>query len=183
MQGDLHLEYLPSSLQHLLMQYNFFTTRLNRESLSHLTILETLQFSLNEAGGSEALVEGGLPTAIGLLTALRRVYIESMNLTGSLPTQIGSLTALETLLLSQNDLTGSVPSEISALTSLKAFAIDENPNLYGDISLCESIAMDNSTSEIVDFRADCFESALTCLCCSTCCDSKGNCENAIPSDF
>ena len=47
-------------------------------------------------------------------------------LTGTIPTEVGLLTNLQRLWLYRNDLTGSVPSELENLTNLELLKLEEN---------------------------------------------------------
>jgi leucine-rich repeat protein SHOC2 len=60
---------------------------------------------------------GDLPAALGRLTALKRLYLNSNKLT-SVPAALGGLTALSTLWLQGNQLT-SMPAALGGLTALK----------------------------------------------------------------
>ena len=70
-----------------------------------------------EMGGSS--LTGTLPSELGLLTALTKLYLVDNALSGVLPTELGLLTALVELILDGNSLTGSLPTELGLLTSLE----------------------------------------------------------------
>ena len=67
-------------------------------------------------------------------TSLRHIWIENEkekgNLTGSIPSEIGLLTNLEKLYLGNNQLEGTIPTEIKNLKSLEAFSVFDN-NISG----------------------------------------------------
>ena len=67
---------------------------------------------------------GAVPAEVGRLSALRKLYLSSNQLT-SVPAEIGQLTSLEWLHLDGNQLT-SVPAQIGQLTSLQALNLSCN---------------------------------------------------------
>lgn len=86
--------------------------------------LSLLGSSLEVLSISENKLEGPLPTEIGLLTNLRRLYLEVNSFTGSIPTELGSVSQLEELDLGYNPFSGSIPTELGNLgDSLKVLSI------------------------------------------------------------
>ena len=75
---------------------------------------------------------GEIPSEIGNLTNLERLYLYGNQLTGEIPPEIGNLTNLQILLLSSNQLTGEIPSEIGNLTNLYTLDLMNN-ELSGEI--------------------------------------------------
>jgi Leucine-rich repeat (LRR) protein len=65
-----------------------------------------------------------LPSEIGLLTNLQELYLNNNNLT-SIPSEIGQLTNLQILWLNNNNLT-SIPPEIGLLTNLQRLYLNNN---------------------------------------------------------
>ena len=55
---------------------------------------------------------GSIPSEIGNLTNLKKLYLSYNDLTGSIPPEIGNLTNLTSLHLESNQLTGIIPDEI-----------------------------------------------------------------------
>ena len=55
---------------------------------------------------------GEIPSSIGGLINLERLYLNENQLTGSIPVEIGELTNLTHLYLSDNQLSGQIPIEI-----------------------------------------------------------------------
>ena len=68
---------------------------------------ETTQISLNNSE-----LSGEIPSSIGGLINLERLYLNENQLTGSIPVEIGELTNLTHLYLSDNQLSGQIPIEI-----------------------------------------------------------------------
>lgn len=81
---------------------------------------------------------GTIPHEIGILTYLKRLYLDnngqggSNQLTGSIPPEIGNLFQLQRLYLSYNQLTGEIPNSIGNLTQLGKMILQRN-QLTGDI--------------------------------------------------
>jgi len=73
-----------------------------------------------------------IPTAIGFLTSLQTINLDSINLSGTIPTEIGELTSLRYLILGNNALTGTIPTEIGLLSSLQNLDLTGN-DLTGEI--------------------------------------------------
>lgn len=67
-----------------------------------------------------------LSPAVGNITSLVSLKLQSLGLTGQLPITLSLLTNLETLLLSQNQLSGSVPPQLSSLAALQLFSLRGN---------------------------------------------------------
>ena len=67
--------------------------------------------------------------------------LSNSGLTGEIPSEIGNLTNLEKLYLYDNELTGSIPSEIGNLTNLTSLELHYN-QLTGEIpeSICNIIS-------------------------------------------
>ena len=79
------------------------------------------------------MLDGSLPSQLGLLTALDDVDLDLNYLSGSLPTQLGALTLLTELDLSANSLSGSLPTQLAALTAMKDLTLDLNRRLSGSV--------------------------------------------------
>jgi Leucine-rich repeat (LRR) protein len=91
----------------LLNAYNL-NGSLPSEFFLQLTTLKTLELT------SRGLV-GEIPSEIGSLSQLERLYFDINQLTGTIPSEISSLTQLERLYFDNNQLTGTIPSEIGSL--------------------------------------------------------------------
>lgn len=78
-------------------------------------------------------VEWELPSAIGDLTELTFLKINSQKLQGQIPAVVYSLTKLTELWLQNNALTGSISPAIASLTELKNLYLDRNANLGGTL--------------------------------------------------
>jgi len=75
---------------------------------------------------------GTLPSSIGNLEMLERLFLSSNQLNGAIPASIGNLETLERLYLSSNQLSGTIPASISNLDNLSELNLSSN-QLSGDI--------------------------------------------------
>lgn len=82
-------------------------------------------------------LSGNIPQSIGNLSLLYRLYINNNNLTGEIPESIVN-TQLDKLIAQYNQLTGEIPPNISNLTNLKHLKLYRN-QLSGSIpdGICE----------------------------------------------
>ena len=71
---------------------------------------------------SEGLT-GTIPSELGSLANLRRLFLYNNQLAGEIPTELGSLSNLQQLLLWGNQLTGAIPSELGSLSNLQSLSI------------------------------------------------------------
>ena len=69
---------------------------------------------------------GSIPSSIGSLTSLLRIYLNTNSLTGTIPSSIGSLSLLTHLLLYLTSISGTIPSSIGSMTSLRYLQLDDN---------------------------------------------------------
>lgn len=77
-------------------------------------------------------LNGDIPSEIGNLTNLRRLNLNSNQLSGSIPSEMGSLANLWYLSLGDNQLSGSIPGELRNLANLRQLFLYKN-NLNGSI--------------------------------------------------
>ena len=84
-----------------------------------------------ELGYSNQL-SGTIPSELGSLTNLRRLYLEDSQLSGPIPPELGSLASLEHLALWGNQLTGEIPADLGSLANLQILALWGN-RLTGEI--------------------------------------------------
>ncbi|KAA8546629.1 hypothetical protein F0562_002632 [Nyssa sinensis] len=82
------------------------------EFLTNLTELTRFELGFNP------FKPGPLPSTIGKLTKLEKLWLPNSNLTGEIPDSIGNLMALQNLDLSDNKLSGKIPDTISGLKNL-----------------------------------------------------------------
>mgnify|MGYP003875276449 CR=1 FL=1 len=68
----------------------------------------------------------GIPTELGMLSKLDRLYLQDNKLSGAIPSEIGLLSNLQDLFLFNNRLTGSIPSEFGRLTNLRRLRLGNN---------------------------------------------------------
>ncbi len=77
-------------------------------------------------------VSGPIPTELGNLANLERLYLHENDLSGPIPTELGNLANLERLYLHENDLSGPIPTELGNLTDLEVLNLGGN-DLTGPI--------------------------------------------------
>jgi hypothetical protein len=68
-------------------------------------------------------LRGTLPSELGLLTTLKRLYLPDNHIVGSIPTDLALLTKLESIHISSNLITGEIPSELGQLSALGTFGM------------------------------------------------------------
>ncbi|KAI4339615.1 hypothetical protein MLD38_024533 [Melastoma candidum] len=71
-------------------------------------------------------LSGTLSPAIGNLSILQILLLQSNNISGPLPVELGRLTKLRTLDLSDNSFTGVIPGSLSHLTGLQYLRMNNN---------------------------------------------------------
>ena len=71
-------------------------------------------------------ITGEIPSSIGQLINLTKLWLHNNQLTGEIPPEIGNLTNLTSLSLSNNQFTGEIPSEIGNLTNLTSLYLYDN---------------------------------------------------------
>eukprot|EP00240_Pyramimonas_obovata_P003927 CAMPEP_0118957268 /NCGR_PEP_ID=MMETSP1169-20130426/62011_1 /TAXON_ID=36882 /ORGANISM="Pyramimonas obovata, Strain CCMP722" /LENGTH=359 /DNA_ID=CAMNT_0006905329 /DNA_START=287 /DNA_END=1362 /DNA_ORIENTATION=- len=77
-------------------------------------------------------MHGTIPSELGLLTNLKSLWLNKMQLVGTIPTELGQATSLTWCSLTDNRLTGPVPTEIARLPLTMFFL--ENNMLSGNLS-------------------------------------------------
>ncbi|KAK3439106.1 hypothetical protein EUGRSUZ_C03748, partial [Eucalyptus grandis] len=75
--------------------------------------------------GNNAL-DCNIPSSIGGLERLQRLYLDNNHLEGPIPDEICNLTGLGELVLGQNRISGSIPNCIGNLSNLQKFLISSN---------------------------------------------------------
>jgi len=81
---------------------------------------------------SENQLIGTLPSNLGDLKNLTRLFLDHNQISGNIPPNLGKLSNLEQLFLDSNYLDGNIPAEIGNLNNLVYLVIDDN-NLDGTI--------------------------------------------------
>ena len=81
---------------------------------------------------SSKSLTGIIPAALGGLTSLRQLHLQTNQLTGPIPAELGDLTSLRQLHLHTNQLTGAIPPELGGLNNLLRLYLTNN-NLSGAI--------------------------------------------------
>ncbi|XP_058071005.1 probable LRR receptor-like serine/threonine-protein kinase At3g47570 [Magnolia sinica] len=94
-------------------------------SLTNCSHLEGLYLYSNRLSGQ-------IPSSIGNITRLVKLYLDGNCLQGSIPLSLGNCRHLETLVLSRNKLNGTIPKEILSFHSLVTLNIDQN-SLVGSL--------------------------------------------------
>ena len=69
---------------------------------------------------------GQIPSEIGNLTNLERLYLKDNQLSGLIPSEIGNLVNLQRLYLNENELSGEIPSELGNLVGLSHLYLSDN---------------------------------------------------------
>ena len=69
---------------------------------------------------------GKIPSELGGLTKLERLYLNDNQLTGEIPSELGDLANLRVLSLTDNQLTGGIPAELGRLTNLTVLRLAGN---------------------------------------------------------
>lgn len=73
-----------------------------------------------------ASMKGPIPSAIGYLTGLVALNLDSSGWTGRIPSALGRLTQLQYLSLNYAAFTGTVPASLSSLVKLKHLGLELN---------------------------------------------------------
>jgi Leucine-rich repeat (LRR) protein len=76
-------------------------------------------------------IEGQIPSALGDLLSLERLYLYRNQLSGTIPSVLGT-GGITWLALNDNQLTGVIPSSLGDLDSLTRLYLDDN-QLSGEI--------------------------------------------------
>ena len=74
------------------------------------------------------MISGEIPSTLGNITNMDRLYLQQNDLEGSIPSVFGNFQNLELWNLSSNKLTGAIPKEVMGLSSLSIF-LDLSHNL------------------------------------------------------
>jgi hypothetical protein len=88
-------------------------------------VVDSLSPSLEALDVSRNLLEGTIPTSVGILTKLTFLDLLENQVGGTLPSEIGLLNQLEVLNIAYNEFTGSVPSTLANLQILLGFSLLE----------------------------------------------------------
>ncbi|ONI12408.1 hypothetical protein PRUPE_4G162900 [Prunus persica] len=94
---------------------------------------------------SDNNIDGDIPTEIGQLQLLRKLYLNSNNFVGVIPDQISNLKELEVLNLSMNHLSGKITLSLLRLNFLRSLDVSYN-NLQGPIPTSTQIQSFNASS-------------------------------------
>ena len=95
-------------------------------------------------------LSGQIPTELGNLSSLDRLYLDNNQLTGAIPGELGNLSNLERLYLDDNQLTGPIPSELSNLSNLEELSLwgnqltGEIPTELANLSNLHALWLDNN---------------------------------------
>ncbi|MCY3764726.1 MAG: hypothetical protein OXH06_04795 [Gemmatimonadetes bacterium] len=89
---------------------------------------------------SENNLTGEIPSELGSLSRLRRLYLQRNGLAGPIPPELGNHTRNEVLFLHRNALSGTIPAELGNLSNLRWLALNANqlsgtiPAQLGDLA-------------------------------------------------
>jgi len=92
-------------------------------------------------------LSGSVPSELGNLSSLTRLWLYQNQLTGNIPPELGDLSSLQWLNLWDNQLTGSIPPELGDLSSLQHLNLIGNqltgtiPPELGNLSSLTSLAL------------------------------------------
>ena len=85
-------------------------------------------------------LSGSIPSSLGNLSNLHRVWLNGNELSGSIPSSLGNLSNLQQLSLHSNGLSGSIPSSLGNLSNLTGLWLNGNelsgsiPSSLGNLS-------------------------------------------------
>ncbi|KAD3066501.1 hypothetical protein R6Q59_019281 [Mikania micrantha] len=71
-------------------------------------------------------ISGAIPSSVGNLSNLNKLYLSDNTLTGTIPSDLGQLSRLSVLDLSRNTLTGLIPSSFGSLVNLSSLDMSSN---------------------------------------------------------
>ncbi|XP_057841056.2 putative leucine-rich repeat receptor-like serine/threonine-protein kinase At2g24130 isoform X2 [Cryptomeria japonica] len=135
-----------SALQTLYLGNNSLVGELSPYVGKLSTKLSVLSLEQNFIGGS-------IPQEIGNLTSLTLINFTVNAFTGFIPSTLGQIQMLERLYLGQNKLQGPIPSEIVALKHLGLLSLSFNllsgqiPETIGNLSQLRRLQLDNNQFE------------------------------------
>ena len=99
---------------------------------------------------SENNLTGEIPSELGSLSRLRRLYLQRNGLSGPIPASFGNLAMNEALFLHRNALSGEIPAELGNLSNLNWLALNANqlsgniPAELGDLSELQWLNLDEN---------------------------------------
>jgi len=96
-------------------------------------------------GLSNNQLSGSIPSELGNLSNLIRLYLSSNQLSGIIPPEFGNLSNLTTLYLSSNQLSGPIPPELGDLSNLTRLHLYNN-----DLSGCYDPNLLNLCTQIIN---------------------------------
>ncbi|RWR97665.1 MDIS1-interacting receptor like kinase 2-like protein [Cinnamomum micranthum f. kanehirae] len=99
------------------------------------------------------LINGSIPSEIGVLTNLRELLLSNNQISGSIPPSLGNLSNLVALNVHENEISGPIPQEIGNLTKLNLLILYDNnitgfiPSTFGRLTnLLELQLLENQLS-------------------------------------
>ena len=103
-----------------------------------------------EFGDQNNGLTGAIPSSLGNLANLRRLWLSHNQLTGPIPFSFGRLTNLTVLALNNNQLSGSIPSALGNLTALGGLNLSHNqltgqiPSSLGEVTSLTFMALNSN---------------------------------------
>lgn len=95
---------------------------------------------------------GQIPSVLGNLSSLTKLWLARNELSGELPGDLGRLTRLQTIQLSENQLTGTIPASIFNLSSLVFLSLTRN-RLSGGLPAGIGFSLSNLQSLFLGMNA------------------------------
>ena len=89
-----------------------------------------------ELGLAHTKVEGTLPTELGQLVAIEKMWLYSTEISGDVPTELGRLFNLDVLNIQDTNIIGTVPE---SLCDIETFLFDCSEQLCGCECQCRSV--------------------------------------------
>ena len=92
-------------------------------------------------------LSGSIPSSLGNLSSLHRVWLNGNELSGSIPSTLGNLSNLQQLSLHSNGLSGSIPSTLGNLSNLTGLWLNGNelsgsiPSSLGNLSNLQDLEL------------------------------------------
>ena len=108
-----------------------------------------------------------MPTLLGKLDDVTRLFLNDNEFSGRIPTELGLCFRLVALHLESNQLTGEIPPQLGELDTLETLMLESN-KMAGVVMPPQVCALRNE-GDLSVLTADCLgDEQVTCTCCSGC---------------